>query len=149
MSAWAQFAAAWSDDMLASDLGERLTCTEVEALADLFIDNGAEEIAQMWLQMHAYGDEEGDLHWQTFIDWMPNPGHHPGQPKEHIVYEAGEYRGMTVEIYNPTEGEWHWSFYDASSDDPETAVARDHEESRELAEAELKSYIDGYVGEER
>lgn len=56
--------AAWSDDILASDLATKLTCAEVEVLADLMKARGEESAAEMWLELHAAGDKEGDYHYK-------------------------------------------------------------------------------------
>lgn len=57
------FTEAFTDDILVHDLAERLTCTEVEALADVFRLRGKDQAADFWIETHSLGDEEGDLHW--------------------------------------------------------------------------------------
>ncbi|AVJ50824.1 hypothetical protein SEA_KALNOKY_83 [Mycobacterium phage Kalnoky] len=56
------FIEVWGDGYLASDLGEKLTCTEVEALASLLLSLGAGEAAARWIEYHAEGDDCGDMH---------------------------------------------------------------------------------------
>jgi hypothetical protein len=80
----------------------------------------------------------------TDLHWTPNPGHHEGQAKAHIFYAASTYRGMDVEL-RESGNVWHWSFYDPSSDDAETAVARDTAPDRDAAIRDLLDYIDGTV----
>lgn len=50
---------------LAADLGDRLTCTEVDVLADLFTATGRPDLAAVWIDQHSYGDDEGDSHYRT------------------------------------------------------------------------------------
>ncbi|MFE2104327.1 hypothetical protein ACFXAF_00390 [Kitasatospora sp. NPDC059463] len=57
-----EFIGVFDDGMLADSLGERLTCTEVDALARLFARAGHPDAAELWLKCHAEGDEWGDLH---------------------------------------------------------------------------------------
>lgn len=82
------------------------------------------------------------------LGWEPLPGHHPGQPRAHVVYVQADYLGMHCELYNP-EGtdEWRWSFYDDDTPDPDMAVARGIEPTREAAEKELTDYIEGHLGD--
>jgi hypothetical protein len=64
-AALAHFEEVWSDGMLHEHIGEKLTCGEVEALAGALRALGAEEETLDYLiQAHAYGDEEGDLHYE-------------------------------------------------------------------------------------
>lgn len=58
------FEEVWSDGMLHEHIGEKLTCTEVEALAGVLRALGSpEDTVDYLIQAHAYGDEEGDLHY--------------------------------------------------------------------------------------
>ena len=56
------FAEVWSSDHLAGDLGEKLRCEEVEALAGLLRVLGATTAAADWIDAHAVGDECEDTH---------------------------------------------------------------------------------------
>ncbi|MFF3006336.1 hypothetical protein ACFVTF_26435 [Kitasatospora sp. NPDC057940] len=51
-----------NDGMLADSIGERLTCTEADALARFFARTGHSHVAELWLGCHAEGDDGGDLH---------------------------------------------------------------------------------------
>lgn len=51
-----------SDSEIADEVGTALTCTEVEALAELFRATGHEDAAQAWIECHAEGDDCGDSH---------------------------------------------------------------------------------------
>lgn len=57
-----QFKETWGDLHLAGDIASKLTCIEVEALADVFRTFGAAESAEAWISAHAEGDECGDMH---------------------------------------------------------------------------------------
>ena len=61
-SALEAFIGVWGDGELADDIGPKLACGEVDVLADLFTATDEAEIAEMWLDSHARGDDEGDLH---------------------------------------------------------------------------------------
>lgn len=52
------------DGMLASDLGESLNCGEVERLANFLRAHDHSRAADMWLERHATGDDEGDSHYK-------------------------------------------------------------------------------------
>ncbi|MET3803978.1 hypothetical protein ABIB25_000964 [Nakamurella sp. UYEF19] len=52
----------WTDSALADSIGTQLTCTELEALTQLFDAAGADEPAAIWRTHHATGDDEGDDH---------------------------------------------------------------------------------------
>jgi len=56
------FCERWSDEMLAFDLGPKITCVELEALAELLETEGHPEAAQLWRRAHGEGDDEGDMH---------------------------------------------------------------------------------------
>lgn len=56
-----QFVHVWADCLLLSDIGERLTCRETEALAELFESLDHDGAAECLRQGHAQGDDEGDL----------------------------------------------------------------------------------------
>lgn len=57
-----EFAREWADDLLACHLAEKLTCRELEALAGLLAALGEADAAQQWTEWHAFGDEDGALH---------------------------------------------------------------------------------------
>ncbi|MFB8020078.1 hypothetical protein ACFC36_16130 [Streptomyces rubiginosohelvolus] len=56
-------ATLFNDGMLADHLGERFTCGEIEEIASFFraVDHPA--VAALWVECHAQGDDEGDLHY--------------------------------------------------------------------------------------
>ncbi|AYD87016.1 hypothetical protein SEA_NEARLYHEADLESS_87 [Mycobacterium phage NearlyHeadless] len=56
------FKQAWGDGYLASDIAEKLTCIEVEALAGLLQVLGDVDSAETWINYHAEGDDCGDSH---------------------------------------------------------------------------------------
>lgn len=56
------FLDTWQDGHQASDLAQKLTCGELDALAELFRENGRDDIADQWIESHAPGDEQGDSH---------------------------------------------------------------------------------------
>ena len=58
-----EFARKWAPGMLADDLSGKLTCTELDALADLLATLGEESAAQAWTASHSLHDEEGDAHY--------------------------------------------------------------------------------------
>ena len=60
--AWERFADSWNDGLLAQNLGQSLTCSEVNALADMFLAHDMREAADLWLEAHAVGDDCGDQH---------------------------------------------------------------------------------------
>jgi hypothetical protein len=69
-----RFAEVWSDSYLLSDIGEKLTCCEVEALAGVLrvlADDGA---ADFLLAAHAEGDDEGDEHYVAPTDQLTTRG---------------------------------------------------------------------------
>lgn len=80
------------------------------------------------------------------LHWTPYPGHHPGQPHAGTVYVSAEYGRLTAELYERRADEWDWSFYDPESYDPDLAVARGTEATREAAESALVDYMRGYLG---
>ncbi len=59
-----QFTAVFSKHDLAADLAPRLSCIEVEALADRRRALGEPATADTWIQEHATDDEIGDAHYQ-------------------------------------------------------------------------------------
>jgi hypothetical protein len=59
-----EWARVWSDPYLAADHGERLTCEEVDVLADLLATLGMPRAALAWLVCHAQDDDEGDAHFE-------------------------------------------------------------------------------------
>lgn len=62
-TALSDFIEVWSDDMLHAHIGESLTCREAEALAGV-LDALSEGVGESLLAHHAYGDDEGDLHYK-------------------------------------------------------------------------------------
>ena len=46
----------------AGDVGPRMSCTEVEALAGMLRAVGAAAAAATWIEAHAVEDEDGDAH---------------------------------------------------------------------------------------
>ncbi|NAS22477.1 hypothetical protein GT755_12370 [Herbidospora sp. NEAU-GS84] len=52
------------DGYVAHDVGTTLNCGEVEALAAVLIVLGFPELADVWIEAHALGDDEGDSHYQ-------------------------------------------------------------------------------------
>lgn len=60
--ALAEFRAVWTKWDLLGDLGERLTCTESDALADFLEALGEADAAKGLREAHAEGDDEGDSH---------------------------------------------------------------------------------------
>lgn len=58
-----EFARKWADGVLANDLSGKLTCSELDALADLLAALGEDSAAQAWTDSHALHDEEGDAHY--------------------------------------------------------------------------------------
>lgn len=67
-TALAEFIGVWSDDLLLTQLGERLTCHEADALADLLRAEGEEGAADCLLAAHGRGDNEDDSHYQARCD---------------------------------------------------------------------------------
>ncbi|MFB4273048.1 hypothetical protein [Nonomuraea sp. GTA35] len=59
----ATFLDAWNG-YLASDIGPRLACSEVEALADLIAEMGRPDLAAAWIEHHAENDEPDDQHYR-------------------------------------------------------------------------------------
>lgn len=49
---------------LAAELASALTCSDVNALANLLSTQGADAAAADWLAPHAENDDEGDAHYQ-------------------------------------------------------------------------------------
>lgn len=47
------------------DVGIRLACSEVDALAALLTAIGREDLAAEWIEAHATDDDEGDDHYRT------------------------------------------------------------------------------------
>ncbi|CAM4055519.1 hypothetical protein NOGI109294_23865 [Nocardiopsis gilva] len=58
----ARFLDVWGDAYLADDLGTRLTCHEVDVLADMLAALGDPGAAATWIGAHAVDDDEGDAH---------------------------------------------------------------------------------------
>ncbi|TFC87181.1 hypothetical protein E3T24_05580 [Cryobacterium sp. TmT2-59] len=49
----------------AGDVGPRMSCTEVDALAGMLRAVGADTAADTWVSAHAEEDQEGDSHHQA------------------------------------------------------------------------------------
>ena len=60
-----RFAAVFSAGDMAGDLGPTLSCGEVEALAEMLRAIGEPASADMWIEAHAAGDDEGDAHYRS------------------------------------------------------------------------------------
>lgn len=56
------FAELFADGEIADEVGTKLTCTEVETLADCLRAFGYDQAAQTWIDCHAEGDDCGDQH---------------------------------------------------------------------------------------
>lgn len=54
------FVNVWSDGMLLSDMGPKMTCTEANVLAELLATYGRDDSAEVLIAAHAESDEEGD-----------------------------------------------------------------------------------------
>ncbi|MGW6624236.1 hypothetical protein ACWF99_23730 [Nocardia sp. NPDC055002] len=50
------------DGMVADHTAESFSCSEVEALADVFRAIGNNALAEEWIGSHADGDDCGDMH---------------------------------------------------------------------------------------
>lgn len=57
----------FGDSMTAGDVGPHMTCGEAEALADVLRAAGHDAAADAWLEGHASGDDEGDLHYDPAV----------------------------------------------------------------------------------
>ena len=58
-----RFLDVFDDQMLAGDVGPRLNCGEVEALAGMLRAAGATAAAAAWIEGHSWGgDDIDDLH---------------------------------------------------------------------------------------
>lgn len=61
-SAAAIFTEVFAAGDFAGDVGPRMTCTEVEALAGMLRAVGADAAAATWIDAHAVEDEDGEAH---------------------------------------------------------------------------------------
>jgi hypothetical protein len=52
------------DLYVANDIGTRLSCSEVNALADLLTALGRPDLASAWIEAHARGDDSGDANYR-------------------------------------------------------------------------------------
>lgn len=59
-----RFTAVFSHGDLAGDLAASLNCVEADALAGMLRALGEPATADMWIEVHAEGDDEGDAHHQ-------------------------------------------------------------------------------------
>lgn len=58
-----RFLDVWSDSDLLDNISTALTCSEADALADLLRFFDYDESADVLIEAHATGDDEGDSHW--------------------------------------------------------------------------------------
>jgi len=56
------FLRVWSAS-LSTDIGQALTCTEADTLAELLSATGYGDAAEAWIEAHRATDEEGDAHY--------------------------------------------------------------------------------------
>lgn len=61
-SAAATFCETFADAHLAADTACTLTCDELDALTGLLRSHGYNAAADIWDEIHAEGDDEGDRH---------------------------------------------------------------------------------------
>ena len=64
-AAAARFVDVFGADDFAGDVGPRMSCTEVDALAGMLRAVGADTAADTWVSAHAEEDQEGDSHHQA------------------------------------------------------------------------------------
>ncbi|MDJ0324376.1 hypothetical protein QMG61_11445 [Cryobacterium sp. PH31-AA6] len=64
-AAAARFVDVFAAADFAGDVGPRMTCTEVDALAGMHRAVGADTAANTWVTAHAAEDHEGDDHHQA------------------------------------------------------------------------------------
>ena len=62
-----EFVAAF-DDRAAANLATTLTCEEVDAMAALLEIFGQPRLADVWVAIHADGDDKEDAHWVSDDD---------------------------------------------------------------------------------
>lgn len=62
LDAVAEFAPVFSRPDTAADLATRLSCREVDALAEMLRACGQVDAAEMWIEEHVTDDDEGDAH---------------------------------------------------------------------------------------
>lgn len=65
-----RFTGVFAATYLAHDLGPELGCVEVDALAGMLRALGEVETAEMWIEAHAKGDDEGDLHYRPVEEYI-------------------------------------------------------------------------------
>ena len=63
-TAAATFTEVFAAGDFAGDVGPRMTCTEVDALAGMLRAVGADAAAETWIEAHAVEDEDGDAHFE-------------------------------------------------------------------------------------
>ena len=61
----ARFVDVFAAADFAGDVGPRMSCTEVDALAGMLRAVGADTAADTWVSAHAEEDQEGDSHHQA------------------------------------------------------------------------------------
>ena len=64
-AAAARFIEVFAAADFAGDVGPRMSCTEVDALAGILRTVGADTAADTWVSAHAEEDQEGDSHHQA------------------------------------------------------------------------------------
>ena len=64
-AAAARFVDVFAAADFAGDLGPRMSCTEIDALAGMLRAVGANTAADTWVTAHAAEDQEGDSHHQA------------------------------------------------------------------------------------
>ena len=64
-AAAARFVDVFAAADFAGDVGPRMSCTEVDALAEMLRTVGAVTAADTWVSAHAEEDQEGDSHHQA------------------------------------------------------------------------------------
>ncbi|MDH2425766.1 hypothetical protein [Sphaerisporangium sp. TRM90804] len=52
------------DPLVAAEVAQSLTCSEVDALADLLTALGRPDLAAEWVDAHADQDDQGDAHYR-------------------------------------------------------------------------------------
>ncbi|WP_435111922.1 hypothetical protein [Nocardiopsis synnemataformans] len=71
--ALALFVTVWESGELAEELGPRLQCEEVKALATLLTAAGEPDSARVWEDFHAEQDDAGDSHYRGAADDVSLP----------------------------------------------------------------------------
>ncbi|WP_104170570.1 hypothetical protein [Cryobacterium sp. M23] len=66
----ARFVDVFAAADFAGDVGPRMSCTEVDALAGMLRTVGEDTAADTWIAEHTAEDQEGDSHHQA---WVTSP----------------------------------------------------------------------------